>query len=49
MANLTPAGEAAKKKPVVPDFRARLRAIYGDKVIPAKVMTDLLADNKGRY
>lgn len=49
VANLTPAGDAAKKKPVVPDFRARLQAIYGDKVIPAAVMADLLADNKGRY
>lgn len=49
VANLTPAGDAAKKKPVVPDFRARLQAIYGDKVIPAEVMADLLAENKGRY
>ncbi len=49
VANLTPAGDAAKKKPIVPDFRARLHAIYGDKVIPAEVMADLLADNKGRY
>ena len=49
VANLTPAGDAAKKKPTVPDFRARLRTIYGDKVIPAEVMADLLADNKGRY
>lgn len=49
VANLTPAGDAPKKKPALPDYRARLRAIYGDKVIPAAVMADLLADNKGRY
>ena len=49
VANLTPAGDAPKNKPTVPDFRARLRALYGDKVIPAAVMADLLADNKGRY
>ena len=49
VANLTPAGDAPKKKPAVPDFRARLRTICGDKVIPAAVMAELLADNKGRY
>lgn len=49
VANLTPAGDAPKKKPAVPDFRARLRAIYGDKIVPAKMMAELLADNKGRY
>jgi antitoxin (DNA-binding transcriptional repressor) of toxin-antitoxin stability system len=49
VANLIPAGDAPKRKPAVPDFRARLRALYGDKVIPAGVMADLLADNKGRY
>ncbi|MEJ1972242.1 MAG: hypothetical protein WDM96_07150 [Lacunisphaera sp.] len=35
--------------PPCPTSRARLRALYGDKVIPATVMADLLADNKGRY
>ena len=49
VANLIPAGDAARKKPVAPDFRARLRAVYGDKMIPAAVMADLLSDNKGRY
>ena len=49
VANLTPAGDAPKKKPAVPDFRARLRAIYGDKIVPAKMMAELLAANKGRY
>ena len=49
VANLTPAGDAPKKKPAVPDFGARLRARFGDKVIPAGVMADILADNKGRY
>lgn len=49
VANLTPAGDAPKKKPAMPDFRARLRAIYGDKIVPAKMMAELLAANKGRY
>lgn len=49
VANLTPAGDAAKKKPTLPDFDARLRARFGDKIIPAGVMADILADNKGRY
>lgn len=37
------------KKFVLPDFRARLRESYGDKVISADVMGSLWADNKGRY
>jgi antitoxin (DNA-binding transcriptional repressor) of toxin-antitoxin stability system len=49
VANLTPAGERPKKKPALPDFRARLRARFGDQVIPAEVMADILAYNKGRY
>ncbi|OHE88800.1 MAG: hypothetical protein A3G75_01845 [Verrucomicrobia bacterium RIFCSPLOWO2_12_FULL_64_8] len=49
VANLTPAGEAPKKKLLVPDFKARLRQLYGDKVIPAGTMADILAKNKGRY
>lgn len=49
VANLSPAGDAPKKKPALPDFRSRLHAIYGDKIIPADVMTKLLAENKGRY
>ncbi|MFA5057841.1 MAG: hypothetical protein WC485_06980 [Opitutaceae bacterium] len=49
VANLTPAGDAPKRKPVVPDFRARLRTIYGGKIVPAAAMAELLADNKGRY
>lgn len=49
VANLTPAGDRPRKKPALPDFRSRLRAIYGDKIIPAEVMAELLADNKGRY
>ncbi len=49
VASLIPAGDAPRRKPAVPDFQARLRALYGDKVIPAQVMGDLLADNKGRY
>lgn len=49
VANLTPAGDPPRKKLVLPDFRARLRRTYGDKVIPAAVMADILAENKGRY
>ncbi len=49
VANLSPATDAPKKRPAAPDFRARLRAIYGDKVIPAAEMAALRADNKGRY
>lgn len=49
VANLTPAGDAPRKKLERPDFAARLGAIYGDKVIPAATMAGILADNKGRY
>ncbi len=49
VANLTPAGDAPRKKITPPDFKKRLRQIYGDKVIPAAVMVDILAENKGRY
>lgn len=49
VANLVPAGDAPKKKPALPDFGARLSARFGDKIIPAEVMADILAENKGRY
>ena len=49
VANFTPVGDKPKKKPALPDFRARLRVIYGDTVISAGVMADIPADNKGRY
>ena len=49
VANLVPAGDAPRKKPVLPDFDTRLRARFGEKVIPAEVMADILTDNKGRY
>ena len=49
VASLTPAGDAPRKKLERPDFSARLRTIYGDKVIPAATMAGILADNKGRY
>jgi antitoxin (DNA-binding transcriptional repressor) of toxin-antitoxin stability system len=49
VANLTPAGDPPRKKLERPDFAARLRRIYGDQVIPAPTMADILADNKGRY
>jgi len=49
VANLVPAGEAPRQKVVRPDFAARLRRNYGDKVIAAPEMAGILADNKGRY
>ena len=49
VASLIPAGDKPRKKPVLPDFDARLRARFGEQVIPAEVMADILADNKGRY
>jgi len=49
VASLVPAGDAPRKKPTLPDFGARLRARFGEQVIPAEVMADILADNKGRY
>lgn len=49
VANLVPASDAPKGKPILPDFDARLRARFGEKIIPAEVMAEILADNKGRY
>ncbi len=49
VANLSPAGDRPKRKPAMPDFRARLRRIYGAKVIPAAAMAAILDENKGRY
>jgi antitoxin (DNA-binding transcriptional repressor) of toxin-antitoxin stability system len=49
VANLTPAGERPKQKLVLPDFHARLKRIYGDKVLPAGSMQATLDDSRGRY
>lgn len=49
VASLVPAGDAPKRKPVIPDFEARLRARFGEQIVPAEVMADVLAENKGRY
>lgn len=49
VASLVPAGNRPKRRAALPDFRARLRRIYGDKVIPAAAMADILAENKGRF
>jgi antitoxin (DNA-binding transcriptional repressor) of toxin-antitoxin stability system len=49
VASLVPAGNRPKRRPVLPDFRARLRRSYGDKVIPAALMAGILAENKGRF
>lgn len=49
VANLTPAGDPPREKIVPPDFKARLRSIYGEKVVQAWKMADILSENKGRY
>ena len=49
VASLVPAGDRPKQNAVLPNFRARLRRTYGAKIIPAAVMADILAENKGRY
>lgn len=49
VASLVPAGNHPKRQPVLPDFRARLQRTYGTKTVPAAVMTDILAENRGRY
>lgn len=49
VASLIPAGDAPKQQPILPDFTTRLRTRFGDKIIPAEVMTDILAENKGHY
>jgi antitoxin (DNA-binding transcriptional repressor) of toxin-antitoxin stability system len=49
VANLTPAGEASRKVVSPPDFRSRLRLIYGDKTVPAEAMAEIVAENRGRY
>ena len=37
---------ARKKRPILPDFKARLREIYGDKVLPT-TGSDLIAESRG--
>ena len=49
VANLTPAGERPKQKLVLPDFRARLKRIYGDKILPAASTQGILDDSRGSY
>ena len=49
VASLVPAGNRPKRKAALPDFRARLRRIYGNKVIAVSAMADILAENKGRF
>jgi antitoxin (DNA-binding transcriptional repressor) of toxin-antitoxin stability system len=46
IARLVPEGEEIVKK--MPDFRARMRAIFGDKVL-AVSGADLLAADRDRY
>lgn len=49
IARLIPDKSAAKKKIKMPDFAARRKKIHGRKMLSAKVVADLLAENKGRY
>ena len=49
VAKLVPAGDAPRRKPVLPDFIARLNGIYGEKVVSAEAMAEILSENKGRY
>ncbi len=49
IARLVPEKPAEKKKIKMPDFAARRKKIFGDKVLSAKVVADLLAENKGSY
>ena len=49
VASLVPSRELPKQKVTRPDFRARLQDNYGDAIIEADVMVDILAENKGRY
>ena len=49
VANLSPAGERPKQKPKLPDFRARLKRIYGDKVLPAATTQAIIDDSRGNY
>lgn len=46
IARLLPENE--RPKPEVPDFEARLRAIYGDKVL-AVSGADLISEDRDRY
>jgi antitoxin (DNA-binding transcriptional repressor) of toxin-antitoxin stability system len=43
-----PADGAPRKRSAVPDFTSRLRRVYGDKVVSAGAMAEILAENKGR-
>jgi antitoxin (DNA-binding transcriptional repressor) of toxin-antitoxin stability system len=49
VANLIPAGDAPRKKPTLPDFKARLHGIYGEKVVSAQAIAEILSENRGRY
>jgi len=46
IARLVP--EKAQSRPPLPDFRARLRAIYGDKVL-AVSGADIVSQDRDRY
>jgi antitoxin (DNA-binding transcriptional repressor) of toxin-antitoxin stability system len=48
VANLTPAGERPEQKLILPDFHARLKRIYGNKILPAMTTQATLEDSRGR-
>ena len=47
VANLTPAGERTKQKLILPDFHARLKRSYGEKILPAMTTQATLEDSGG--
>ena len=49
IARLTPAAGSKARKAGKPDILKRLRAIYGDYVMPAGEVSAILDHNNGRY
>lgn len=49
VAKLSPATDPSESKAPLPDFAARRQEIFGDAVIPRKVMQDILDENRERY
>lgn len=45
----TPNGSSVSKPIERPDFAARLKKRFGDKVIPAEVSREIIEFNRGRY
>ena len=49
VARLVPARPAKKRKFKLPDFEARLKRIYGKKIVSSRAVAAVLAGNKGNY